>query len=132
MASRSLAIAVSVALAAPLTGCYSIKHYVDDSGTPVETTSSGGSVRYHFKEEGRYYYLLYGLLPVWSDKTETLLGKHTVPGTKVANLKITQQFGPMDILLTVGVGILGGVYLGFVTRSVAYEGDVVNDLEAAN
>lgn len=127
-------------------GCYSVKYYVEDSPTPVEVTSGAGRFRYHFKEEGRNYFLIYGLLPVWGDKTETLLSKHMVRGSRISNLKVTTQIGALDILLSAGVNLLIlftltpglGIMapyvagpLGIGTRTVSYEGDVVDDAEAA-
>lgn len=141
--SPVLALALAVTLAT--SGCYSVKYYVEDSPTPVEVTSGAGRFRYHFKEEGRNFFMIYGLLPVWGDKTDTLLSKHMVRGSRISNLKVTTQVGVFDFLLSAGVNLvivatltpglgLMAPYvagpLGLGTRTVTYEGDVIDDTEA--
>lgn len=137
-----LALAMAATLSTP--GCYSVKYQVEDSPTPVEMTHGSGRFRYHFKEEGRHYFMVYGLLPIAQDKTETVLAKHMVRGSRISNLKVTHQMSIWDYLISVGVNfvvILGltpafgpmAVYvagpLGLGTRTVTYEGDVIDDTE---
>ena len=142
--SPLFALAVATTIAA--SGCYSVKYHVEDSSTPIEETAGSGRFRYHFKEEGRNYFIGLGLLPIWGDRTETMLARHMVRGSRISNLKITNQFGAMDVLLSAGsyfllavtlapVFYLGTPYvalpLALGSRTVTYEGDVVDDVEAA-
>lgn len=138
------ALALAAALALP--GCYSVKYHVEDSPSPVEITAGAGRLRYHFKEEGRNYFLVYGLLPFWGDKTEALLAKHMIRGSRVSNLKITNQVTFTDVLVSLGVGVgltlvltpvlgMAAPYvvgpLGLGIRTTTLEGDVIDDVEAA-
>lgn len=129
---------LAVALLAPLGGCYSIRHVVEDGAGSVAFSHQGGDRRYHFTEEGRNYYLLYGLLPIYQVRADTLLEKHVRRGATLANLRIEQQLGPVDVGITVGVNLAAGAVtaglgsiLGFSSRTVRYEGDVFNREEVA-
>lgn len=112
----------SLFLISPLAGCYSIQHYVENPRGEVSFDDQSGRTNYHFKEEGRYFYVLGGLIPVYSPKMDDLLGKHIKKGNKLKNLRITQEFGPIDL----GIGYLSSVLLpiGIGARTVTYEGDV--------
>ena len=120
-----------------ISGCYTLRYSVDDSPGPVEVTHDKGYFRQHFKVEGRAYYILYGLVPVYQPTTADLLKDYTTRGRKIVNLRMSQEWGPWDILLTVGVdavveslslginpgwSILGAI--GPYSRTVTYEGDV--------
>lgn len=135
---KLLAWALAVTLTAPLAGCFTIHHAVEDSLSPVEFSHSEGNRRNHFSEEGRNFYVLYGLLPVAQTSTEALLQKYARKGTRISNLRIEQAFTPLDIGLSLGINTVAGMmtlgiapWFGIYTRTVRYEGDVVNVPEEA-
>lgn len=125
MQKRLLAMSIAIAFTMLTSGCYSMQHYVQNARGDVSfgDTESEGDRDYHFREEGRYFYILWGLVPVVSPKADEMLSKHTRKGTKIRNLKVEQQYGPVDI----GINILSNWFtLGLIQSwSVAYEGDVV-------
>jgi len=117
-------LALASALCISLSGCYTMHHYVDDPAGEVSLGPVSGDQQYHFKEEGRYFYIVGGLVPVFSPKTGDLLAKHKRRGAKISNLKIEQQYGPVDI----GINFVSSVFLwGLVqSLSISYEGDVID------
>lgn len=135
---KLLAWALAATLTAPLAGCYTIHHAVEDSLTPVEFSHSEGDRRSHFSEEGRNFYILYGLLPIVHTSTDAMLQKYVRKGTRISNLRVEQAFTPMDFGLSLGINTVAGMmtmgfapWLGILTRTVRYEGDVVNAPEEA-
>ena len=116
-------LALASTLALSLSGCYTMRHFVDDPSNEVSMGPVSGEERYHFKEEGRYFYVISGLVPVFSPKVNDLIAKHKRKGAKISNLKVEQQYGPVDI----GINIVSSAFLfGLVqSMSITYEGDVV-------
>lgn len=110
-------------LALPLTGCYTMRHYVDGPVGEVSMGPVAGETKYRFKEEGRYFYVFGGLIPVMSPSANDLLARHQRKDVTISNFRIEQQQGPVDI----GINILSSyLLLGLVqSMSVTYEGDVV-------
>lgn len=125
MRKRVLATSMALAITMLTSGCYSMQHYVQNAGGEVSFTDNVGERDYHFREEGRYFYILWGLVPVVAPKADDLLAKHTRKGMKIRNLKVEQQYGPVDF----AVSILSNWFtLGLIQSwGVAYEGDVVEE-----
>lgn len=124
MKNTIIRLALASALVSSLAGCYTMRHYVDDPTSEVSMGSVSGETQYHFREEGRYFYVIGGLVPVFSPKANDLIAKHKRRGVKISNLKIEQQYSPVDIGLNI---VFSYITFGLVqSMSIAYEGDVVS------
>lgn len=118
-----LSLVASAVLALPLSGCYTMRHYVESPVGEVSMGPTSGETKYRFKEEGRYFYVLGGLIPVHSPRTSDLLSKHQRRDVKISNLRIEQQYAPVDI----GINLLSSyLLLGLLqSMTITYEGEVV-------
>lgn len=127
MTQRFVSLALVTALTLALSGCYTIRHYVDAPAGDVSLGPIGGPTQYHFKEEGRYFYLIGGLVPVMSPQTSELLARHQRKGSAISNLQIKQEYGIVDIGINTVVSILSAGFLTGMVQSmtITYEGDVV-------
>jgi hypothetical protein len=101
-----------------LSGCYTIVHEMDTMPNITMDAQNGRAIR-HFKEETRFYYLLWGLVPIVSPPMEESFVAKVRKGGHIANVRINQQANILDILIA---GVTGGLV---TSRTVNYEGDVL-------
>ena len=102
------------------TGC-AMSHGVISSRNPVYLDDAQGQLDRHFKEEDRYFYVLFGLIPVYQPKLEDKLAPYMRKGVRVANLKIEAATTPTDV----GISVLGLLGVLMSSRTVRYEGDLL-------
>lgn len=117
---RLLQILCCGILLAASVGCYSIRYEVADLPNSVILDNDNAKTTYHFTENSRHFYVLWGLLPIIKPSMDSVLEKHAQSG-RIKNLSIKQEMEPFDLALR----IIGSYVLGLSSFSVNYEGDVV-------
>ena len=74
-------------------------------GCATHVHSIGYGAQTGVKTTARQFYLLYGLVPINSIDTNEMAGKDA-NGNYIINYDIKTETGPIDILLSIGLGIV--------------------------
>jgi hypothetical protein len=90
---------------------------------PVENAKIVG----HFKESVRYWYTLGGLINIYQPDLDKVFAEKLLKfnGDAVCNLKLKDQFGAVDFLITLGVGgtsYLVGYWIGYANHTGNFTG----------